>query len=90
MDKGLKWLGVCILLSAIVISAASVYKTKLNIESNERELAEKAESAERYIFNIPDGGGFSIIDKETGTIYYRQFDKFIECNLITKVYKESK
>ena len=83
MDKGLKWLGVCILLSAIVVSGASIYKAKINIDNREKEVEE------RYIFKVPENT-FTIVDKETGTIYYRWSDKFIECNPITKVYKETK
>ena len=87
MDKGLKWLGVCILLSAIVLSAASVYKAKINIDSKARE----AENQERYIYKVPDNS-FIVIDKETGNMcyYYYGSDEFVEFNPVTKYYKETK
>jgi hypothetical protein len=82
MDKGLKWLGVCVLLSAIVISAASVYKAKINIKPEMRE--------PRYEFDMPDIRAFSVIDKETGTIYYYDGISFKEFNPVTKHYLETK
>ena len=87
MDKGLKWLGVCILLSAIVVSAASVYKAKINIDSKEK--AKSITWEDRYIFNMPDIKAFSVVDKETGTVYYYDGSRFREFNPVTKHYKET-
>jgi|LFRM01.2.fsa_nt_gb hypothetical protein len=57
MEKALKFLGVCILLSAIIISAAWVYRTYTD-----------SRTVQRYYVRNTEGLPF-VLDTFTGTIY---------------------
>jgi len=72
MEKGLKFIGVCVLVASTILSASIVYYARYTSETN------------RYYFSSQGNGPDLVFDKFTGTYYYYLHEKYYEINPVNK------
>lgn len=70
MEKAIKFLGACILISSLLISATFIYNNISNQISFEKQSTELSKNTVINKYEIKDGGeSIIVLDKATGVIY---------------------